>query len=60
MTIAIASLVYNVSIALSCAYLPADDPLFIGLSIQYYAFAGSLLSVLGLAGISIVSNKKHI
>ncbi|KAF2215210.1 hypothetical protein CERZMDRAFT_56805 [Cercospora zeae-maydis SCOH1-5] len=48
--IAIVSLVYNVLVALSCAYLP-DDPLYIGLSVQLYAWAGSALSVIGLFGI---------
>lgn len=49
-TIAIVSLVYNVLVGFSCTYLP-DDPLYIGLSIQLYAWAGSALSVLGLFGI---------
>ncbi|KAM3416732.1 hypothetical protein BST61_g8323 [Cercospora zeina] len=48
--IAIVSLVYNVLVALSCAHLP-DDPLYIGFSIQLYAWAGSALSVIGLFGI---------
>lgn len=53
-SIALTSLVYNLFVAASCAYLP-DDPLLIGVSIQYYACAGSVLSALGLVGIATVS-----
>ncbi|KAI5362327.1 hypothetical protein Slin15195_G059780 [Septoria linicola] len=49
-SIAITTLVYNLLVASACAYLP-DDPLYVGLSVQLYAWAGSALSVLGLAGI---------
>lgn len=53
-SIALTSLFYNLFVAASCAYLP-DDPLLIGVSIQYYACAGSVLSALGLVGIATVS-----
>jgi hypothetical protein len=52
--IAVISWLYNVLVAVSCAYSP-DDPLSIGVTIQFYACAGSVLSILGLAGIATVS-----
>lgn len=45
---------YHLIVALSCVYLP-DHPLHIGVSVQLYAWAGSLCSLLGLGGIITVS-----
>lgn len=54
-TAALLSCLYNLLIAVSAAYYLPDDPLFIGLSISLYAWAGTILSICGLAGIILVS-----
>lgn len=51
--VALLACIYNALLAASCAYLP-DDPLSIRSSISLYAWAGSVLSILGLAGIVLV------
>lgn len=45
------ALIYNFLFAAIAEYLP-DDPLYIGLSVQGYAFAGCILSLLGVIGVA--------
>jgi len=49
------ALIYNFLFAAIAEYLP-DDPLYVGLSVQGYAFAGCILSLLGVIGVATVSN----
>ncbi|EME44878.1 hypothetical protein DOTSEDRAFT_70806 [Dothistroma septosporum NZE10] len=48
--VALLSCIYNLLVAVSSNYLP-DDPLGIGLGISLYAWSGTILSAVGLAGI---------
>ena len=50
---AILALLYNLVFVTVCAYLP-KDPLYLGQSISFYAWAGAALSVIGIVGIAKV------
>ncbi|KAI6869164.1 hypothetical protein KC319_g12625 [Hortaea werneckii] len=49
--VAILALLYNLVFVTVCAYLP-KDPLYLGQSISFYAWAGAALSVIGIVGIA--------
>ncbi|TKA29752.1 hypothetical protein B0A50_03115 [Salinomyces thailandicus] len=49
--VAIIALLYNLSFATICTYLPYD-PLYLGQSISIYAWAGCALSLVGIVGIA--------
>ncbi|RMX98074.1 hypothetical protein D0867_12561 [Hortaea werneckii] len=51
--VAILALLYNLVFVTVCAYLP-KDPLCLGQSISFYAWAGAALSVIGIVGIAKV------
>ncbi|RMY45165.1 hypothetical protein D0865_10079 [Hortaea werneckii] len=51
--VAILALLYNLVFVTVCAYLP-KDPLYLGQSISFYAWAGAALSVIGIVGIAKV------
>lgn len=51
--VAILALLYNLVFVTVCAYLP-KDPLYLGQSISFYAWAGVALSVIGIVGIAKV------
>lgn len=49
--VAVIALIYSFLFAVIAEYLP-DDPLYIGVSVQGYAFAGCALSLLGVIGVA--------
>ena len=51
--VATIALLYNLTFAAVCLYLP-KDPLYLGQSISFYAWAGVALSVIGIIGIAKV------